>query len=157
MSGPRHPRTGLTSVLGGPFGLLWSGQSVSMLGDGVFLVAFTWQLAVAWQQPALLGLLLAARVTAEVATLGLSGWLLDRLPRRTVILAADTGRALVLFALAAALHHAPSVPVVVVLLVAYGSLTALFRVALAVYLPQLLQPDQLQAANALYLSPCKPP
>jgi hypothetical protein len=26
-------RVGLTSVLGGPFGLLWTGQSVSSLGE----------------------------------------------------------------------------------------------------------------------------
>ena len=150
MPTPQRQHARLRKVLGGPFGLLWAGQSVSMLGDGVFLVAFTWQLAVAWQQPALLGLLRAVRVTAEVATLGLGGWIIDRLPRRTIILAADTGRGLLLFALAAALHHAPSVPVLAGLLVGYGILTALSRVALAAYLPEIVPPERLQAANALY-------
>ncbi len=44
-----------------------------MLGDGIFLVAFTWQIAVRWHRPALLGGLLAARVLAELATLALGG------------------------------------------------------------------------------------
>jgi hypothetical protein len=70
MPGPQHTRTG---VLRGPFGILWAGQTISMLGDGIFLVAFTWQLAVQWHQPALLGLLLSVRVLAELATLALGG------------------------------------------------------------------------------------
>jgi len=61
------------SILRGPFGLLWAGQTASMLGDGIFLVAFTWQIAVRWHRPALLGGLLAARVLAELATLALGG------------------------------------------------------------------------------------
>jgi MFS family permease len=144
-------------VLGGPFGLLWAGQSVSMLGDGVFLVAVTWQLAIAWQQPALLGLLLAARVTAEVATLGLGGWIIDRLSRRAIVLAADAGRGLLLFALAAALHRPSPVPVLVVLLAGYGILTALLRVALAAYLPQIVQPDRFKPPTPYASSRCKPP
>ncbi len=44
-----------------------------MLDDGVSLVAFTWQLAVQWHQPALLGLLLGARVLDELI-LGPVGW-----------------------------------------------------------------------------------
>ncbi len=60
-----HQHAGLTGVLRGPFGLLWTGQTTSSLGDGVFTFAFTWQLAVQWHQPGLLCLLLSARVLAE--------------------------------------------------------------------------------------------
>jgi MFS family permease len=142
-------RTGLTAALRGPFGLLWAGQSVSLLGDGVFLVAFAWQLAVQWRQPALLGLLLSVRVLAELATLALGGWIVDRLPRRTTVLAADVGRALLLLGLAAALHRPPPMPTLVLLLVGYGVLTALFRPALVAYIPQVVHRDRLAAANAL--------
>ncbi len=137
-------------MLHGPFGLLWAGQTLSLLGDGVFLVAFTWQLAVQWQRPALLGLLLAARVVAEVATLGLGGWIIDRLRRRTVVLAADAGRGLLLFGLAAALHRPPPTLVLALLMVVYGVLTALFRPALTAYIPEIVRRDRLAAANALY-------
>lgn len=150
MSAAPHPqRRGLTAVLRGPFGLLWAGQTTSLLGDGVFLVAFTWQLAVQWRQPALLGLLLGIRVLAELATLALGGWLVDRLPRRTTILGADAGRAVLLLGLAAALHRPPPVPALALLLVGYGVLTALFRPALVAYLPEIVPYDRLAAANAL--------
>src|SRR6266540_6995515 len=149
MPAPPHRRTSLTGVLGGPFGLLWAGQTVSMLGDGVFLVAFTWQLAVRWQQPALLGLLLAARVLAELATLALGGWSIDRLPRRSTVLGADAGRAPLLLGMAPALHQPPPVPALALLVIAYGVLTALFRPALVAYLPELVQSDRLASANSL--------
>jgi MFS family permease len=141
---------GLTAALRGPFGLLWAGQTVSLLGDGAFTVALAWQLAVQWRQPALLGLLLGTRVIAEVATLGLVGFLVDRLRRRTVVLATDAGRALVLFALGATLHRPPPVLSLAALMAAYGVLTALFRPAFAAYIPELVPPDRLTAANALY-------
>jgi hypothetical protein len=40
--------------------------NTSLLGDGVFTFVLAWQLAVDWHQPALLGLLLGARVLAEI-------------------------------------------------------------------------------------------
>jgi Major Facilitator Superfamily len=141
---------GLTAALRGPFGLLWAGQTLSLLGDFVFLVAFTWQLAAQWQQPTLLGLLWSVRVLAEVATAGVGGWIIDRIARRTVVLAADAGRGLLLFALAAALHRPAPVLALALLMVGYGILTALFRPALVAYLPELVQSDRLAAANALY-------
>jgi MFS family permease len=120
-----------------------------MLGDGVFLVAFTWQIAVEWQRPALLGLLLSARVLAELAALGLGGWIIDRLRRRTTVLATDAGRALLLFGLAQALHRPPPVLLLALLVIAYGVLTALFRPALIAYVPEVVERRQLAAANSL--------
>jgi MFS family permease len=120
-----------------------------MLGDSVFLVAFTWQIAVQWQQPALLGLLLSARVLAELAALGLGGWIIDRLPRRTTVLAADAGRGLLLFGLAAALHRPPPRLVLALLVIAFGVLTALFRPALVAYVPEVVERERLAAANSL--------
>jgi MFS family permease len=149
MSRSRSTHPGLVGTLQGPFGLLWAGQSVSMLGDGVFLVAFTWQLAVEWRQPALLGLLLSARVLAELAALGLGGWIIDRLPRRTTVLIADGGRSLLLFGLAAALHRPPPILALALLVIAFGVLTALFRPALVAYVPEVVPRERLTAANSL--------
>jgi len=49
-----------------------------------------------------------------------------------------------------ALHQPPPVPVLVLLLVGYGVLTALFRPALTAYIPELVALDRLAAANAAY-------
>jgi hypothetical protein len=61
---PKHRRPGMFSGLRGQYGLLWAGQTVSLIGDSVFLVAFTWQVAVEWKRPALLGVLLGSAPTA---------------------------------------------------------------------------------------------
>jgi MFS family permease len=136
--------------MGGPFGILWAGQTVSVLGDAVFLVALTWQLAVQWHQPGLLGTLLAVRVAAELATLLLGGWIVDRLPRRNLVAATDTVRALVLAGMALLLHRpAPVIPLAA-LMVMFGAATALFRPALAAYIPEVAPQGRLQAANAWF-------
>src|SRR6266540_2801253 len=107
-SGRAQRRPGMLGVLRGPFGVLWAGQSVSLVGDSVFLVAFTWQVAVEWNRPALLGLLLSARILVELVVLGAGGWIIDRVPRRTTVLAADAARGVVLLVLATALHRPAS-------------------------------------------------
>jgi MFS family permease len=147
--GGRLRGPGPVAMLRGPFGLLWAGQSISLLGDGVFLVAFTWQVAVVWGRPALLGGLLAVRMSAELAALALAGGIVDRVPRRTVVLGSDAVRALVLLALAATLESGAGHEAALAgLVAAYGLLTGLFRPALIAYLPEVVQPSRLAAANA---------
>src|SRR6266508_4200850 len=128
-SGRAQRRPGMLGVLRGPFGLLWAGQSVSLVGDSVFLVAFTWQVAVEWNRPALLGLLLSARILVELVVLGAGGWIIDRVPRRITVLAADAARGVVLLVLATALHRPASTLTLALLVSAFGFLTALFRPA----------------------------
>jgi MFS family permease len=149
MNSRAHRRPGMLSVLRGPFGLLWSGQSVSLTGDSVFLVAFTWQIAVEWQRPALLGVLLGARILAELVALGLGGWIVDRVPRRTTVLVTDAARGALLLALAATLHRPESTITLALLVAAFGLLTGMFRPALLAYVPEVVQRDRLAAANSL--------
>ncbi len=138
------------AVLHGPFRLLWAGQSVSLLGDGVFLIAFSWQVAVVWHRPGLLGGLLGVRILAELATLLTAGWVVDRVPRRTLVLGADLGRGLLLFGLAAAVGGGSGAAFpLAVLIGAYGVLTSLFRPTLVAFLPELVSRSRLQAANSL--------
>jgi hypothetical protein len=61
---PKHRRPGMFSVLREQYGLLWAGQTVSLIGDSVFLVAFTWQVAVEWKRPALLAAAIGFSVPA---------------------------------------------------------------------------------------------
>jgi MFS family permease len=137
------------SVLRGQYGLLWAGQTVSLIGDSVFLVAFTWQIAVEWKRPALLGALLGARVLAELVSLGLGGWIVDRIPRRTTVLITDALRGFLLLALAAELHRPVSVATLALLVAAFGLLAGLFRPALLAYVPEVVARERLAAANSL--------
>jgi MFS family permease len=146
---PGPARRGLGTALHGWFPLLWAGQSVSLLGDGVFLVAFTWQVAVVWQQPKLLGALLGVRVLAELVALVLAGSIVDRLPRRTIVLAADAGRAVILFGLAAEMDRGGQGAWLTAFAAGYGFLSGLFRPALVAYLPEVTGRSNLTAANSL--------
>ncbi|HEX8863562.1 MAG TPA: MFS transporter [Actinomycetes bacterium] len=136
-------------MLRGRYGLLWAGQTVSLIGDSIFLVAFTWQIAVEWKRPVLLGALLGGRVLAELVSLGLGGWIVDQVPRRTTVLVTDALRGFLLLALAAELHQPVSVATLALLVAAFGLLTGLFRPALLAYVPEVVTRERLAAANSL--------
>jgi MFS family permease len=73
------------------------------------------------------------------------GPLLDRLPRRTLMIAADAIRVVVF----AALPFAPSAGVVVALAFVAGLATGFFRPAVYAGVPNLVEPELLPKANAL--------
>jgi MFS family permease len=73
------------------FRLLWSGQVVSLIGDGAFLTALGWRtFTLAGSRS--LGVVLVANALAMLATLLLGGALGDRLPRRTMMIVSDLWR-----------------------------------------------------------------
>jgi MFS family permease len=150
MSQARPRRRVGPAIVRGPFALLWAGQTISLLGDGVFTVSFTWQIAVQWQRPELLGALFGTRVLAELAALGLGGWIVDRTPRRAIMLASDALRCLLLVGLAITLRQPAPIAPLAMLLAAYGIATGLFRPALLSYIPEIIERDRLAAANALF-------
>src|SRR5215210_5987888 len=82
------------------FRLLWLGMTVSLLGDGIFLVAMAWQAYELWNAPAALSLIGVAMTVPTIGFLLPAGVLSDRLDRRSLMLCADIGRAVVMAALA---------------------------------------------------------
>src|SRR5918912_1447406 len=75
------------------FRLLWGGMCVSLLGDGVFLIALTWQVYALSGAPAALSLVGIAMTVPTIAFLLVGGVVSDRFDRRRVMLAADLVRA----------------------------------------------------------------
>lgn len=132
------------------FVLFWSGQMVStfcssITGMGLPLAAWLALHAT----PAQMGLLTAlGALPGLVLGLVLGVWV-DRLPRRSLMIAADLGRALLLVAipLAAAfgLLHLALLYVVTALV---GLLTACFEVASLSFLPTLLTPEEVLTGNS---------
>src|SRR5438093_2050406 len=82
------------------FRLLWTGMTVSLVGDGIFLVAMAWQAYELWNAPAALSLLGIGMTIPTIAFLLPAGVLSDRLDRRSIMVCADIGRAVVIAALA---------------------------------------------------------
>lgn len=69
------------------FGLLWSGQTVSQLGDGVFTVTLALEALRIDRHAAGLSYVLAARLVPAVLFTLLGGVIVDRFPRRFALLA----------------------------------------------------------------------
>jgi MFS family permease len=84
-----------------PFLVIWAGQLVSALGSG--LTAFAVPVAVyqRTQSPEKLGLLMLAWMVPSLLLSPIAGTLVDRWDRRRVLIAADTGEALLTLAMAA--------------------------------------------------------
>jgi DHA3 family tetracycline resistance protein-like MFS transporter len=130
--------------------LLVGGMSVSLLGDGLFLVALAWQVYTLSDVPTALATVGIAMTVPTIVCLLVGGAVSDRYDRRLVMLVADVARALVLAALAAlAVTGALKLWELLVIAVIYGAATAFFNPASDALVPQLLPPDALAQANSL--------
>jgi MFS family permease len=132
------------------FRLLFAGRSVSLLGDGAFLVALAWQAYTISNAPSALALLGIAMTVPLIALLLFGGVVSDRHSRRRVMLLADLMRAVLLALLAAlALSGTLHLWQMMVLVALYGAAQAFFDPASDAILPELLPEWQLGQANAL--------
>ena len=140
----------LKPLRGRDFRLLWIGMTVSLVGDGIFLIAMAWQAYELWNAPAALSLLGIGMTVPTIVFLLPAGVLSDRLDRRRLMLCADLGRAVVIGVLAAlALTGVLAFWHLVVLVALYGVGTAFFTPAFEAIVPDIVPPDDLAAANAL--------
>ena len=132
------------------FRLLWAGMTVSLLGDGIFLVAMAWQAYDLWNAPAALSILGIGMTVPTIAFLLPAGILSDRLDRRLVMLWADIGRAFVVGTLAVlALTDLLTFWQLVVVVAFYGVGTAFFTPAFEAVVPDVVPAADLPAANSL--------
>ena len=71
------------------FRLLWTGLVISLIGDGIFLVAVAWEAYRLDDRPSALAGVGLATSAPQAVLLLFGGAVSDRLPRRTVLIAAD--------------------------------------------------------------------
>jgi len=132
------------------FRLLWTGMCVSLLGDGVFLVAMAWQVYALSNAPAALALVGVAMTVPTIVFLLVGGVVSDRLDRRRIMLGADVARGLAVGVMAAlSLTGALELWHVVALVAVYGAGQAFFSPAFDAIVPEVLPPEELAQANAL--------
>lgn len=135
------------------FALLWAGQWISTLGDGVFRIALAWTvLQLTGSALAMGGVYFASLIPTILLTL-FGGVAADRLPRRLIMLWSDTGRG-VIVALVAVLAFAHLLHFwhLVALSLLFGIADGFFMPAYQSIIPQLVEADALQPANALIQS-----
>ena len=132
------------------FGLLWAGQTISLLGDGVFLVAMAWQAYTISNAPSALSVVGIAMTVPTVVLLLAGGVVSDRFDRRRVLLAADLVRGVAVLALAVlSVSGALELWHMCALVAVYGAGTAFFGPAFDAIVPDLLPAQELAQANSL--------
>ena len=132
------------------FRLLWSGMAVSLVGDGIFLIAVAWETYVLWNAPAALSIVGIGMTVPTVLFLLVGGVLSDRHDRRLLMLWADVARAAAVAGLAALVFaDALRLWELVALVAVYGCGTAFFTPAFEAIVPNLLPAEDLAAANSL--------
>lgn len=134
------------------FNLLFGGSSVSMLGDQFTLVALPWLVLKLTGDPAALGIVLAVMALPRAAFMLIGGAIVDRMSPRRVLLASRAANALFIALLAVlVLTNFIHMWMVYGLALGIGLSTAFAYPAGSAILPQLVEPRQLQSANALVM------
>lgn len=133
-----------------PFALVWLGQSISNLGDGIFYVALAWQILLMTHSGTAMGIVLIAGMVPKLAFTLFGGVAADRLPRRMIILWSDGGRGVIMLAVSIVgfMGHLQLWMLVVESLI-FGVVDGFFNPAIMAITPDLVERDDLASANAL--------
>jgi predicted MFS family arabinose efflux permease len=132
------------------FALLWSGLLVSMVGDGIYLVAIAWQVYDLTNSPSSLAFVGLAWTLPMVIALPFSGVISDRFDRRRLLIAGDLIRGAAVGTMGAlALAHEVQLWHLVILAGFYGVGEAIFQPPLTAIVPTIVPGPELVPANAL--------
>jgi MFS family permease len=132
------------------FALLWTGMTVSLLGDGIYLVAIAWQVYDLENDPVALSLVGLSFTGGMMAFLLTGGIVSDRVERRRVLIGADLVRTAVLLTIGL-LSLADTLQVwhLVCLVVLFGAGEAFFGPAFGALVPDVVATEHLVQANSL--------
>ncbi|MDP9346407.1 MAG: MFS transporter [Actinomycetota bacterium] len=132
------------------FRVMWTGMTISLLGDGIFLVAMAWQVYAISNTPKALAFVGIAMTVPHIAFLLVGGAISDRFDRRLVMLFSDAVRGTAIAAVAVlSLTGSLQLPHMIALVALYGAGTAFFGPAFDAIVPDVLPRDQLAQANSL--------
>jgi MFS family permease len=136
-----------------PFRNLLAGLTVSQLGDVCFVVALPWLVLQMTGSSAVLGSILVAVAIPRAALMLVGGAVSDRIPAKSVLLAANIALTLCVAATAAlAFHHQLALWMLFALAVVFGVADAFAMPAFKVLIPAIVTREQLPAANSMLAS-----
>jgi MFS family permease len=125
-------------------------MAVSLLGDGIFLVAVAWQAYSMSDHPSALAFVGLAISVPQVVFLLLGGAVSDRVARRRVLLWADTARAIAIGGLAVVVAQGTArLYELCLVAAAIGTASAFAAPALDALVPELVPEHELIQANAI--------
>jgi MFS family permease len=132
------------------FRLLWMGQSVSTLGNALYGVALPFQILALGGSPLQLGTGFAIFSSAQLVVILVGGALVDRLPRRSVILTSDVVSGLVVGVIATlGATGSLQIPHLYIASAFFGIAFSFYTPAMAAIMPELVPKDVLVAGNSL--------
>ena len=132
------------------FRFLWSGMTVSLLGDGITTIALAWQAYELSNAPTALAVIGVAQTIPHVLLLLVGGAVSDRFERRKVLIAADTVRMLAVCALGVlAVTGHIQIWHMMVIAACYGAGSAFFGPTFDAVVPDLVPEGELAQANSL--------
>ncbi len=135
------------------FQLLFTGQTISTLGDTFYAVALPWLVLTTGGNPQELGIILTGYGLPRIGTVLLGGILSDKFRPRRVMLAADIARAVLVGILALiGIGGHPVFWQLLAVAIPLGAFEGLFLPASFVILPDILDDTKLQAGNSLNFS-----
>jgi Transmembrane secretion effector len=132
------------------FALLWTGMTVSLLGDGIYLVALAWQTYALSDTPTALSLVGVAWTAPMVVFLLVGGVASDRIDRRKILMLSDAIRGVAVVAIGV-LSVAGELELwhMFVLVAVYGIGDAFFGPAFGAIVPDIVPSHLLLEANSL--------
>lgn len=133
-----------------PFRLLWTSLTVSLIGDGVYLVAIAWQVLGMSKSATALSLVGISWVVPQLVLLPVAGVAADRLDRRTLLVAADAVRGVAVAAIGAAVVLGTvQLWQVYALVAVYGAGESFFAPAFGAVVPSIVPQELLVRANTM--------
>jgi MFS transporter, DHA3 family, macrolide efflux protein len=133
------------------FFLLWQGQLVSAVGDIVYSIALGFWILEKTGSTALMGTLMAATALPRFAGAPFAGVVVDRINRKSLLIAMDVARGIaVVLVGAAALGGGLRVWMVFAAGIVIGIGGAFFSPGVSAVLPSLVPKDRLIQANSAY-------
>jgi len=132
------------------FRILWTGMTISLIGDGVMLVAIAWQAYQLSDTPTALGLTMMAMSIPHILLLPFGGMVSDRFERRWVLFGGNFVRGLASAALAVlSVSGTLQIWHLAIIAVFHGAGNAFFGPASGALVPDLVPAKLLPQANAL--------
>jgi MFS family permease len=132
------------------FRMLWIGATVSLIGDGIYVVAMALQVLQLENRAGTLAKVGIAWALPQVFLVLASGALSDRLDRRHLMIAGDLIRLAAITAIGTlSILDVLTVPILIALVVVFGVGQALFNPAFSSIIPSIVPEELLIEANAL--------
>lgn len=148
--GTATPLTSVRLLLTGRFGWFFAGRTVDLAGSSMTTTALALAVLQASGRAGDLGIVLAANLVPTLVLLLVGGAVADRMSRRTLLISANLASGALMAALAALLlAHRYSLTYVALLSFGTGVVGAFTSPALRGIVPELVERDGLQRANAL--------